>query len=443
MRRRWRYSWLAAYRHAHGLSQSKAVARYIAVIKDPGAGMDVSRLSHLERWPLAGGRFRPTASLLIDFAQVYETEPENLIDAEHVKLLAPHDQRRLTTRSLPRVEVDPVRAAATDARQIGDWVTSSRIPQHTLAGYRDALAATSADFLRRPAGELFGELVQLRDEVFRDLRQGRRQTGDLFALLGMVAVVLAHASHLLGRSREGMTQARLALVCADEADHVELGAWACGTQALLAECTGRLRDAREYVCIARDRLQRSRVPGSAAVRLACYEARILARMSRADSGVLAALAAADEARERLHASIDEADMDTIAGILTFPEPKAMMYAGAVCNLIGDTRAAEQHAQDAVQAYLSGPPELLSYGDLALARIDIAAARLNAGDLDGVKSAIERVVALPSALRIEPLRAPLSALSTQLQAPPYRRATTAADIRNTIAAFTRPSSEVSR
>lgn len=330
-----------------------------------------------------------------------------------------------------------VKAAAGDARRISAWMETTGAGSDAIAMYRDALVAASAAFLHRPVAEVFGDLARLRQELFADVEARRRHprhARELLTLLGMTSVVLAHASHLLGHPSEGMTQARLARQCADDTDHVELGAWACGTQALLAESAGRLREALGHVRTARQRLARSRQPGSAAVRLASYEARIAARLTGDTDVVRAALVASEQAREALRAAQDIADLDDIGGILQFPEPKAEMYAGQVHSLTGHPVTAERHAQAAIDSYLSGQPEQLSYGDVALARIDIASARLATRDLDGVRDALSGVFALPAELRTEHLRPPLAALATALAAPPYRATVAAGDIRNSIRAF---------
>lgn len=330
-----------------------------------------------------------------------------------------------------------VKAAAGDARRISAWMEATSAGSDALQMYRDALVAASADFLHRPVAEVFGDLAELRRELFSDVEARRhhsRHTRDLLTLLGMTSVVLAHASHLLGHPNEGMTQARLARLCADDADHIELGAWACGTQALVAEGAGRLREALGHVRNARQRLARSRTPGSAAIRLASYEARIAARLTGDTDIVRMALAASEQAREALLGCHDTGDLDDIGGILQFPDPKAEMYAGQVHSLTGYPVAAEQHAQAAINGYLSGQPEQLSYGDIALARIDIASARLATRDLDGVRDALSGVFALPAALRTEHLRPPLAALATALATPAYRTVVAAGDIRESIRAF---------
>jgi transcriptional regulator with XRE-family HTH domain len=331
-----------------------------------------------------------------------------------------------------------VRSSAQDARRINTWMETTSTGSHVIQMYRDCLMASSVDFLHRPAAEVFNDLDELRRELFSDIGAHRyhpRYDREFLALVGMTSVVLAHASHLLGHPNEGMTQARLALQCADEAGHVELGAWACGTQALIAEGRGNLQEAIGHIRNARQQLDRSRTPGSAAVRLASYEARIAARQSADTDIVQDALIAAEQAQEALRGKTDVADLDDIGGILEFPAAKAAMYAGQVYTLIGRPKLAEQHAQMAIDNYLSGAPEQRSYGDIALARIDIAAARLTSRDLDGVRDALVPVFTLPAALRTEHLRPPLTALATTLTSEPCRTAVGVTELREKITAFT--------
>lgn len=330
-----------------------------------------------------------------------------------------------------------VKTSAHDARWISTWMETTSAGSHAIQMYQDCLKASSSDFLHRPVVEVFGDLDELRRELFSDIEANRhhpRHDRELLALLGMTSVVLAHASHLLGYPNEGMTQARLALQCADEVDHVELGAWACGTQALIAEGKGNLREAIEHVRKARRQLERSRVPGSAAVRLASYEARIAARLSADTDIVQHALTSAEQARDALRRTSEVADLDDVGGILEFPAAKAAMYAGQVYTLMGQPKLAEQHAQTAIDNYLSGAPERRSYGDIALARIDIAAARLTAHDIEGVDDALVPVFILPMPLRTEHLRPPLAALVTTLKSEPCRTAVGVSELREKIRTF---------
>ena len=148
----------------------------------------------------------------------------------------------------------------------------------------------------------------------------------------------------------------------------------------------------------------------------------------------AALVASNDAREALRGYTEIADLDDIGGILQFPEPKAEMYAGQVNGLTEHFAAAERHAQAAIDSYLSGSAEQCSYGDIALARIDIASARLASRDLDGVRDALAGVFALPTPLRTEHLRSPLGALAAALATPRYRGVVMASDLRESIRSF---------
>ena len=244
--------------------------------------------------------------------------------------------------------------ATADARRISTWLEATRTGLSTVEMYRDALTATSTDFLHRPVAEVFGQLTELRAEIFEDLEQRRHRNTQpqMVTVLGMTSAALAHACHLLGRPDEGMAQARLARQCADDTGHIELGAWACGTLALLAEGAGRLPEAIRHVRTARERLRHSPAPGTGAVRLACYEARILARMRGDASPVRSALAQARQAREDLRDADAVTDLDEVGGILHFAEAKADMFAGQVERLTGRPDRAEDHSQAAITAYLS-------------------------------------------------------------------------------------------
>ncbi|WP_168211393.1 helix-turn-helix domain-containing protein [Actinosynnema sp. ALI-1.44] len=316
----------------------------------------------------------------------------------------------ITTRKM-------VRASAQDARWISSWMAATNAGAHAIQMYRDCLKASSADFLHRPAAEVFSDLDNIRRELFSDIEARRhhpRHDHELLMLLGMTSVVLAHASHLLGHPNEGMTQTRLALQCAEQIDHVELGAWAYGTQALIAEGRGNLHEAISHVRRARQHLARSRIPGSATTQCS--------------------LATVEQAQEVLRQTNEVADLDDIGGILEFPAPKASMYAGQVHTLINQPQLAEQHAQSAIDSYLSGEPELRSYGDIALARIDIATARLTARDLTGVHDALTPVFSLPVALRTEHLRPSLTALATALTSKSGKTSVGAIELQQKITAF---------
>jgi hypothetical protein len=495
-RARWQFTPLAAYRYAAGLTQLQAAARYNEALGDDGARVDASLISKLEQWPIASGAKTPTAYNLAVLAVVYGTAPHRLIGRADIDKLPRRDQLVLRTthetpgatnpvaeplvspRSAPGIAhparrsptgetnvceprsrpTEPVAApsdggheddldhlvlaAAEQSRDFAAWTETSEMGRTTMDMYRSQLGELSGLFLHDPAATLFPRLVDLRSAMLGHLygHQRLQQSRDLYALTGMACVVLAHASHVLGRRSSGVTHAQLAELCAREADHVELHAWALGTQALLAEAANRPLEALRHLRHAGDELARSRVPGTAVVRLASYEARLAARVGQHERAQ-AALAAAEHHREQVGTTYEVADLDDIGGILSFPDAKQEFFAAETNLLLGQYDHAERDALAAIASYTSGPPEQRSYGDLALARIDVAAARLATHDLDGTREALQPVLTLPADLRIEPLRGPLSTLASTLTQHRYHGSHLATDVRAAIESYNRAPREL--
>ncbi|UKY47899.1 hypothetical protein [Streptomyces inhibens] len=63
------------------------------------------------------------------------------------------------------------------------------------------------------------------------------------------------------------------------------------------------------------------------------------------------------------------------------------------------KEAHQHSTAAIAAYRSGPREERSYGDEALAHIDLITAGILQGDPTGATTALQHVLALPPQMRI--------------------------------------------
>ncbi|MEV6602784.1 hypothetical protein [Kutzneria sp. NPDC051319] len=489
-RARWQFTPLAAYRYAAGLTQLQAAARYNEALGDDGARVDASLISKLEQWPVARGAKTPTAYNLAVLAVVYGTAPQRLVGRADIDKLPRRDQLVLhtthetaaTTNSADEPVVLPpgatgnahlarrpstdetnvsrprwrstgqvsalsdvrdegaldhlVQAAAEQSRDFAVWTESSEVGRTTMDMYRSQLGELSGLFLREPAAVLFPRLVELRTTMLGHLYAHQRlhRSRDLYALTGMACVVLAHASHVLGDRSSGITHAQLAQLCAQEADHVELQAWALGTQALLAEAANRPLEALRHLRDASEELARSRVPGTAAVRLASYEARLAARVGQHERA-RAALATAEHHRERVGTTYEVADLDDIGGILSFPDAKQEFFAAESNLLLGHYDSAERDALAAIDSYTGGPPERSSYGDLALARIDVAAARLATNDLDGTREALQPVLTLPANLRIEPLRSPLSTLASALTQHRFHGSHLATTVRAAIDSYT--------
>lgn len=332
-----------------------------------------------------------------------------------------------------------VQNSAAGSRSLTHQLLLGHVSDDLLGLWRDSLTHLAADFVTAPMAEVVGELATLRDEIVASIAGHipRRHVGECVALAGMATVVLAHACHVLGHPRAALAHAAAARALAGRAEHVELHAWAWATQALIWESTGQYAHALAAIQSAGRYLESSARPGTAALRVPAYHARIAARQGNA--GVArSALRKAEEARSRI---TPDADLDRIGGILTFPAAKLSVYAGQVAVLTGHAVQAERPAQRAVADYLGGPAHERSYGDLALARLDIAAARLAGSDLDGVREALGEVLRLDAPHRIAPLAGSLRVLDDALRSPRYARVALAKDIRDQITAF-RPSTRTS-
>jgi tetratricopeptide (TPR) repeat protein len=208
-------------------------------------------------------------------------------------------------------------------------------------------------------------------------------------------------------------QVRAALTCAEQADHNGLRAWTHGTAALIAEWTHQHRRAVEFAQCG----QRFAPTVDCRVRLAALEARAAAR---AGDRCLAldALSRAADARD-VAAQRDE--LVEFGGLLTFPAAKQHYYAGSTYALLGEAESAQKHALLAIGLYETGPVEQRSYGDEALARVDVTTARLALDDLDGAREALNPVLELPPERRIEQLTVGISRVRSALALPRYARA----------------------
>lgn len=332
-----------------------------------------------------------------------------------------------------------VRTSAVGSRTLTHQLLVSHVSDDLLGLWRDSLTHLAADFVTAPMAEVVGELAALRDEIVTSIAGHipRRHVGECVALAGMATVVLAHACHVLGHPRAALAHAAAARALAGRAEHVELHAWAWATQALVWESTGQYTHALGAIQSAGLYLGGVTRPGTAALRVPAYHARIAARQGN----TAVARSELRKAEESRGAVTPDGDLDRVGGILTFPAAKLSVYAGQVAVLTGHAVQAERPAQRAVADYLAGPAQERSYGDLALARLDIAVARLAGGDLDGVREVLDEVLRLDAPHRIAPLAGSLQVLDDGLRSPRYARVTVARDIRDQIAVF-QPSTRMS-
>jgi hypothetical protein len=444
MRARWGFAPRAAYRHANGLTLDQAAERCNAVANDADARISGSRVSDWEGWPRSGRR--PSAFNLVVLAKSYGTQPRRLVSPDEWEEL--DERERLVLEELGRsneeqkpsggelarrperdgvVPVDertasqpsPVAltaAAARDSLTFARWAETSNVSTSILDHLSYELARIAINYVHAPLLPLFRDLTGLRELAFELLRNGRQhptQARELFFLAGTSCILLAHASQNLGDSASAMAQVRAALTCAEQADHHGLRAWAHGTAALIAEWTHQHRRAVEFA----QRGHPFAPTADSRVRLASLEARAAARAGDRDLA-LDALGRAARARD---AAARQDKLEELGGLLTFPVPKQHYYAGSAYVLLGEGERAQENALLAIGMYETGPVEQRSYGDEALARVDVTTARLALGDLDGAREALKPVLDLPPERRIEQLAVGIGRVRSALAVPRYARA----------------------
>jgi len=339
----------------------------------------------------------------------------------------------------PSLTSDPramVASAARDSLEFASWADTDQVARVTLDHLTYELSRIAVDYVHAPLLPLFRDLVNLRDTTKSLLQRGPnpRQARELFFLAGVTCTLLAQATQNLGDSGSARAQARSAWSCAEQADHDGLRAWVLGTQALIAEWS---RKPDEAVRLAREG-HRYATSCESLVRLACIEARAAARAGDAR----AAGAAVEKARRVRDGRAGHCDdLESFGGLLTFPVVKQTYYAGSTLVLVGRHHDAERSALEAIQMYEIGPADDRSYGDEALARVDVSAARLGVSDLHGAQAALEPVLQLPPDQRIEQISVGLARTRALLAVPQYARARVAVEINVQLDAFGVPRANV--
>lgn len=450
-------SLLAAYRHAHGLSQVQVADRFYA--QSPEEYLDQPMLSRIELFPGPGSR-RPQAKQIITLAVIYQTTPLRLLDQDALDALDEAERQILVrcntayTASAPspplvekqapasrptflhRATSDGLRKeiemAARRALRFATVAEGSNIGPEILEQLRTEVVRLARAYPQQPLPALLADLIELQDVAFQLLegRQRPAETTEMYLLAGALSGMLAKASHDVGDPRAAMTQARTAFICADNIGHDGLRAWTRGLQSLIAYWAGWAHDAARFAQSGAEFAARTR--GTASVWLAAQEARVLAVLGDGERA-LAALARADAARDQVHPD----ELDEFGGILTFPRPRQLYYAAdARIWMPGSERIAEETAAEAINAYTEADPADRSFSDEAGARADQALARVNLGDLEGAADALAPVLSMPVEERIDGVVRSVRRIYDALRAPRLITAPKARTMRQEIETFTR-------
>ncbi|SHG87078.1 hypothetical protein [Streptoalloteichus hindustanus] len=319
--------------------------------------------------------------------------------------------------------------AAVESARFGQFAEQTNVGPHTLDQFRADAARIVATYPTRPVYPVFVELRELRNRIFELLegRQHPQQTRELYLVAGVLCGVLSNASFDLGWLAAAETQARTAFLCAELAGSNALRAWIRGTQSLVAYWDDRPRMA---VDLAVDGWRYQPEAGTARVRLAAIEARAQARL-RDRRATEDALRRAEQARNEVLGEDDP------GGMLAFPVAKQTFYAATTRLWLGeqsDLVLAERQAGEAVELYQEDPPERRRLGELCLARLDLAAARLGRQDLDGAAEQVQEVMVMSGRRRTDSVHRRLRQVANALRRPHYQTSALALDLRDQILSF---------
>ncbi|GIH73031.1 hypothetical protein [Sphaerimonospora thailandensis] len=434
---------LKAWRLAAGWTVDEAVRRVHALCDDLG----LARCGLVERswreWEATATPDRFYQDLL---CRLFATGPVQLgFGADYSPPLLPvplpaarasvhvGDGKTDDHHSPPHSLQDLVMSAAHESADFISRAEQADVGPHTLEQFHADIARIVITYPNRPVAPTFVEVLHLRDRAFQLLegRQRPDQARDLYLITGVLCGILANASFDLGNLAAAETQARTARLCAELAGNNWLLTWVGGTQSLIAYWDNRPTDA---VTLARSVWDHTPETGTVQVRLAALEARAHARMRDA-AAADEALRRADRAREQIRGD------DEFGGMLVFPDAKQSFY-GATCQLwLGDSderryRDAERLAAAAVIWYEASLPEQRRIGEQCLAMLELAAARLAHGELDGTVEVAQAVLSMGARRRTDSVARRLRQLGNQLARPVHQNASLAIAMREEIETFCR-------
>ncbi len=326
-----------------------------------------------------------------------------------------------------------VAMATRRAAKFATFAEIDNVGPEKIAQLRDDVVHLANAYTHDPLAAIMGDLINEQETVFR-LLEGKQKPAlgrDLYVLAAVVSGLMAKASQDLGRFHEAMTHARTLYVCADNAEHQGLRAWARGLQSLIAYWAGRPQEAVRYAANGAELAVN--VTGSVAAWLPALEARAWALMNMGD-----------EARDAIGRATDRRstyqpdDLDAIGGLLAFPAAKQSYYAAGtyVCLDDEDQTRAQTEALAALDLYEHGSPADRAFSDQAGARAELALARVNMGQVEGARDALTALLALEPERRIGGIVTSAGRVHQALRERRYAGSAEARSLREEIESFTR-------
>ncbi|MEU3771575.1 hypothetical protein AB0E55_41485 [Amycolatopsis keratiniphila] len=321
-----------------------------------------------------------------------------------------------------------IRDGATLSMTMADEAAQLTSSDEQLSYLRDELCRIAVAYVHTPLSIVVDDLRDTQKTLAAITQTAHRPRSAHEATVpsGVLCLLLAHASQNAGDQKAALQQLRSASTFANVADSDALRAWTLGSAALMLEWSSRPGEAAAR---AREGLQHA-VSAQSHQRLLAIAARSAARAGD--------VPAARDALARL-GDLDPApaardDVVDFGGLLSFPASKLTYYQGGALTLLGDYERAEHHSVTAINGYETGPLEERSYGDEALARLDVTRARLGQGDVTGALAAAEPVLTLDPQLRIRQIDTAIGGLRADAHALAGRRHGDAAELTDRLTGY---------
>jgi hypothetical protein len=308
-----------------------------------------------------------------------------------------------------------VEMAAHDGSEHAERAEQRNIGDATLEQLRSDVIRLSRDYMTGEPFELFQEMRRVRERMHAalDRRLWPRDETDLYLLLGCLNCLMAAVADDLGYPGASEELIRAAWAYAVVIDHGPLKAKLRADLANVAYWRGRPRQARD---LAGSGLQYL-ASGPNAAQLLLKQGRAAAKLGDS-SAARRAIGMARDARD-LPASDDLLEL---GGEFGFSRASQHYLAGStLLEIPGTGQDAITELELATELYATGPEEgeHHSFELRMLSHIELAAARLRAGELDAARPALHAVLALPPARRIDPLPQRLAMIRDELARPRYQ------------------------
>jgi hypothetical protein len=325
-----------------------------------------------------------------------------------------------------------VRMAAHEGSDHAEQAERRDIGETTLVQLRADVIQLSRDYMTVEPFTLFLEMRRVRSRMHAalDRRLWPRDQAELYFLLGCLNSLMASAANVLGYPQSAEELVRVGWAYASVIDHRPLMAYLRLDLANIAYWASRPRQCRD---LAQSGL-RYIADGPTAAMLHLKHGRASARLGDAEAA-RQSLADAEEITE--HEWRD--DLVEIGGDFDLSRASGHYLAGsALIEIPGAEDSAAAELETATSLYAAGPRpgEVYGYTMEALARIELATARLRARQLDAATAAIAPVLALPSAKRIASLSQRLGRVRAELARPHYQGAAQARELDEQVEEFGR-------